>query len=137
MARGWLRVKKGRYLFCWYNADGKERSKVIGLETLSEEEAWAKVGELGLNKLVAKSDPANITFGELGEKYLAEYPFNKTSTKELHEQIVRNLLMPRWQDEIAIEIDPSKLKAWMVSLDVASPTRRKYKSVMSGVYSWG
>jgi integrase len=137
MARGWLRLKKGRYLFCWYNADGEERSKVIGLETLSEEEAWAKVGELGLNKLVAKSDPANITVGELGEKYLAEFQFNKNSTKELHKQIVRNVFMPRWRDEVAIEIDPRKLKAWMVSLDVASSTRGKYRSVMSATFSWG
>jgi len=137
MARGWFRLKKGRTVFCWYNADGEERSKVVGPDNLSEEEAWVKIGELGLNKLVAKSDPTCITFGELGEKYLAEHPFNKTSTKELHTQIVRNLLMPKWRDEVAVEIDPPKLKGWMVSLDVASPTRGKYKSVMSGVYSWG
>ena len=137
MGRGWFRKKKGRLLFCWYNSDGKERSKVIGLDTLSEEEAWVKIGELGLNKLVAKSDPASIIFGELAEKYLAKYPFNKISTRELHEQVVRNLLMPRWVDAVAIEIDPPKLKAWLVGLDVESSTRGKYKSIMSGVYNWG
>jgi integrase len=137
MAKGWLRYKKGSTVYCWYNADGKERSKVIGPDTLSAKEAWAKVGELGLDKLVAKSDPASIDFGELAEKYLANYPFNKQSTKELHEQIVRHLLMPEWSGVEAIKIDPPKLKAWFLEFDVESSTRGKYKSVMSGVYSWG
>ena len=57
-------------------------------------EGWLKVGEAGLDKLVAKSDVTLLTFGELAEKYLSQYPFNKRSTRELCEQIVRNLLMP-------------------------------------------
>jgi hypothetical protein len=40
----------------------------------SPQEAWARVGELGLDKLVAKSDPTFITFGELAEKYLPKIP---------------------------------------------------------------
>jgi hypothetical protein len=98
--------KKGSLVFCFYNADGLERSKVVGPDTMSEEEGWVKVAELGLDKLVAKSDPARIDFGELAEKYLAKYPFNKQSTKDLHEQIVRHLLMPKWSDAEAINIAP-------------------------------
>lgn len=45
--------------------------------------------------------------------------------------------MPRWSGEIAIKIDPRRLKSWMLDLDVESPTRGKYKSVMSGMYTWG
>jgi integrase len=137
MAKGWFRRKKEKLVYCWYNANGKERSKVVGPDTMSEKEGWVKVGELGLDKLVAKSDPARIDFGELAEKYLANYPFNKQSTKELHEQIVRHLLMPEWSDVEAIKIDPPKLKAWFLEFDVESSTRGKYKSVMSGVYTWG
>jgi integrase len=143
MAKGWLRSKRGSTLFCWYNSEGLERSKVIGPSSLYEgkdaqnKEAWELVGKLGLDKLVAKSDPTSILFGELAEKYLAEHPFKKQSTRELHTQVIRNLLVPRWSDEIAIEIDPKALKKWMVSLEVESSTRGKYKSVMSGVYSWG
>jgi integrase len=142
MAKGWLRRKKGKLLFCWYNASGKERSRVIGPDTIAGIEAGKWVGELGLDKLVAQPDPTNmkvnrIAFGELAEKYLAQHPFNKPSTKELHEQIVRNLLIPRWSEAIAIEIDPRELKTFMVGLDVESSTRGKYRSVMSGVYNWG
>jgi len=84
MARGWLKRKRGSTLFCWYNSEGLERSKVIGPASLHKgkdapnREAWARVGELGLDKLVAKSDPTFITFGELSEKYLAHKSLQQT-----------------------------------------------------------
>ena len=137
MAKGWFRRKKGRLVYYYYNSNGDERSKVVGLGTVSDQEGWLKVGELGLDKLVAKSDPSFITFGELAGKYLANYPFNKQSTKEHHEQVLKNVLIPKWADAEAINIDPRKLKAWFMGFDVESSTRGKYKSVMSGVYSWG
>jgi integrase len=136
MARGWFRRKKGKLVYYWYNANGKERSKVVGVSSLSDTEGWLKVGELGLDKLVARSDATLPTFGELAQKYLVQYPFNKQSTRELHEQIVRDLLMRKWSEEVAVEIDPRKLKAWLIGLDVESSTRSKYKNVMSGVYNW-
>lgn len=137
MAKGWFRRKKGTLVYYWYNAGGKERSRVVGVSSLTDAEGWLKVGELGLDKLVAQSDPTLLTFGELAQKYLSQYPFNKQSTRELCEQIVRHLLMPKWSQKIAVEIDPPKLKAWLVGLDVESSTRGKYKSIMSGVYNWG
>jgi integrase len=137
MAKGWFRRKKGKLVYCYYNANGQERSRVVGLDTMADEEAWLKVGELRLDKLIAKSDPVFITFGELAEKYLANYPFNKQSTKKHHEQVVKNLLIPKWTNTEAINIDPRKLKAWLVGFDVESSTRGKYKTVMSGMYSWG
>lgn len=137
MAKGWFRRKKGKLVYYFYNANGDERSKVVGLDTKTDEEGWLKVGELGLDKLVAKSDPVFVTFGELAEKYLANYPFNKPSTRKHHEQVVKKLLLPMWADTEAINVDPRKLKAWFLGFDVESSTRGKYKSVMSGVYSWG
>jgi len=137
MAKGWFRRKKGKLVYCWYNANGRERTSVIGVASLTDEEGWLKVGELGLDRLVAESDPVIVTFGELAEKYLANYPFNKRSTQEHHEQVLRNLLVPKWAEMEAINIDPRKLKVWFVGLDVETSTRGKYKSVMSAVYSWG
>jgi len=80
---------------------------------------------------------AGIVSGVAAKRNLCPVPFNKQSTRELCEQIVRNLLLPKWSEEIAVEIDPPKLKAWLVVLDVESSTRGKYKSIMSGVYNWG
>jgi integrase len=94
------------------------------------------VGELGLNKLAFKPDPQTITFGELGTRYLEQYPFNKLSTRELHAQIIRRQ-MSEWCDAVAVEIEPKKLKAWFNGFDVESATRGKYKSVISGMYKWG
>ncbi len=47
MAKGWFRRKKGKLLYCWYNASGDERSKVVGLASLTDAEGWLKVGEVG------------------------------------------------------------------------------------------
>jgi integrase len=136
MAKGWIRRKKGSALYCWYNSEGRERSRTIGPSSLSDKEAWAKVGELGLDKLVAKSDPSRVTVGELAEKYLAQHPFNKQSTKELHEQVIRNVLLPKWTDAVAIGIAAPELKAWFLSLDVSTQTRGKYRGMMSHLYEW-
>lgn len=103
---------------------------------MTDEAAYIEIGRRGWDKIVGKSDPAAITFGELAGKYLARYPFNKESSKELHEQIVRNVLVPKWKDAVAVEIDPPQLKEWFLDFDVESPTRGKYKSIMSAVYSW-
>ena len=133
---GWLRRKKGATLFCWRNAEGMERSRAIGSADMGDKTAWAKVGELGLDKRVANTDPSGVTFGELAEKYLAEYPFKKQSTKDLYEQVVRNVLMPKWTDAIAVDIQSSELKSWLLSLDVTDCTRGKYRGRMSHIFEW-
>jgi integrase len=103
---------------------------------MSEKEAWAKVGELQLDKLVAQTDPLRITFGELAEKYLAKYPFKKQSTKELHEQVIRNVLLPTWSAVEAIRVSAQRLKSWFLSLDISNQTRGKYRGMMSHLYEW-
>jgi len=50
---------------------------------------------------------------------------------------VRNLFVPNWGGGAAIEIEPQKLKAWFLGLMVKSSTRGKYRSVMSGIFTWG
>jgi integrase len=136
MAKGWIRRKKGSALYCWYNSEGLERSRTIGPGSMSDKEAWTKVGELGLDKLVAKSDPTRVTVGELAEKYLAKHPFNKQSTKELHEQVIRSVLLPKWSDAVAISVTAPELKAWFLNLDVSTQTRGKYRGMMSHLYEW-
>jgi hypothetical protein len=104
-----------------------ERSRSLGSACMSDGEAWAKVGELKLDKLVAQADPLHITVGELAEKYLATYPFKKQSTKELHEQVIRNVLLPAWSEVAAIRISAQRLKSWFLSLDMSNQTRGKYR----------
>ena len=87
--KGWLRRKKGATLFCSRNVEGMERSFVIGSAAMDEKSAWAKVGELGLQKRVLNTHPSSVTFGELAEKYLNNFPFNKKSTRDLNRQVIR------------------------------------------------
>ena len=136
MAKGWFRRKKGKLVYYWYNALHQERSKVVGPDTLTDEEGWLEVGKLGLDKLVKKPDPRKPTFFEIGRYYLANKEFKKPSTKGLHEQIVNDLVIPQFGDEVAVEIKPKEIKGWLKAMDVEETTRSKYKSVMSGVYSF-
>ena len=103
--KGWFRRKKGSLVYTWVNDTGKERTKVVGPDTMSDVEGWIRVGKLGLDKLAFKADPTNITFGALAAQYLDRYPFNKLSSRELHEQIIRRLLLLKWRDVVAIEIE--------------------------------
>jgi len=66
--KGWLRRKKGATLFCCRSMEGTEGSFVIGSAAMDDKSAWAKVGELGLQKRVLNTDPLSVTFGELAEK---------------------------------------------------------------------
>ena len=50
---------------------------------------------------------------------------------------MKHLLVPKWTAAEAINIDPPEVKLWFLGFDVESSTRGKYKSIMSGVYSWG
>jgi integrase len=134
--KGWLRRKKGATLFCWRNADAVERSRVIGSAKMDDKTAWAKIGELGLDKQIADTDSCSVTFGELAEKYLTKYPFKKQSTKDLYEQVIRNVLIPKWTDAVGLNIKASELKSWLLSLGVSDCTRGKYRARMSHIYEW-
>ena len=139
MPKGWFRRPKGRdcTLYVCLNAAGRERARVIGPGSMTDEDAWLKVGELGLNIHVGKPDPTKITFRELALSYFAKHPFNKPSTKELHEQIVNRLIVPKWGKYPVLSIKPKALKEWFLEFDVESSTRGKYRSVMSAVYTYG
>jgi integrase len=137
MANGWLRRKRGSTLFCFYNAEGRERSRTIGAASMSDKEAWTKVGDLGLDKLVDQTAPEYITFGELATKYLAGCRFKKASTKELHEQIIKRVLLPRFRTIEAIKIGAKELKSFFLDLNVSDSTRGKYRAVMSRLCNWG
>ncbi|HLX84851.1 MAG TPA: site-specific integrase [Terriglobales bacterium] len=137
-AKGWFRKKKGKLVFCWYNANGDERSKVVGLATMTENEGWAKIGELGLNTLVDKPDPTKTTFGEVLQRYLA-YGKNKTggdkaaSTKKTNKKNASHLNY--WSERIAKDIEPVEIQEWLdgQSKGLRSPLR----NLMSAVYHHG
>jgi|SRR6516164_756767 len=139
MAKGWFRRKKGRLTYCWYNANGDERAKVLGPDTLSDEEGWLKVGELGLDKLAGKPDPAQVSFGDVLNHYLA-YGNKKTgddkahSSKRTDERNAR-LHLSHWADWVAKDIEPLEVQLWINGLPRG--LRSKIRNMMSAVYNHG
>ena len=110
-ARGWFRRRKGSLVFCWNivrSEDGKrvERSRFLGLDSMSDKEGWVKVGKLGLVERTNKSCNPKATFHQIASFYLTSKEFRKESTRSLHEQIVNDILVPRWGARIAVEIRP-------------------------------
>src|SRR5215467_14132533 len=74
---------------------------------------------------------------ELATKYLAGRRFKKASTKELHEQIIKRVLLPRFRTIEAVKIGAKELKNFFLALDVSDSTRGKYRAVMSQLCNWG
>ena len=139
MAKGWLRRKKGRLMYCWYNANAKERSKGVGVASLTDAEGWLRVGELGLDKLVSKPDPADATFGEVLNHYLA-YGRKKTGEDKAHSSKIteeRNarVHLNHWSGHVAKDIEPLEIQEWIDGR--SKGLRSKLRSMMSSVYRHG
>jgi integrase len=138
-SRGWFRRKKGKLVFCCNNANGNERSKVVGPSTMTDEEGWLEVGTLGLNKLVNKPDPAKVTFGEVLQHYLV-YGKKKTGEDKAHSSKItdgRNarLYLSHWSQHVAKDIEPMEIQEWIDGL--SKGLRAKLRNMMSAVYSHG
>jgi integrase len=139
MAKGWFRRKKGKLVYCWYNSNGDERSKVAGPSTMTDEEGWLEVGTHGLDKLVNQPDPAKVTFGEVLQHYLA-YGKKKTGEDKAHSSKNtdgRNarLHLSRWSQHVAKDIEPLEIQEWIDGL--SKGLRSKVRNMMSAVYSHG
>jgi integrase len=106
---------------------------------MTDEEGWLKVGQLGLDKLVAKADPSTCTFGEVMTAYLA-YGKTKTgkvkahSTRNKEERNARNYLS-HWSDRVACEIEPAEVQEWLDSQSIG--LRSALRNLMSGIYRYG
>jgi integrase len=139
MAKGWFRRKKGKLVYYWNNANGHERSKTLGPDSMSDDDGWLKVGELGLDKLVGKPDPANVSFGVALAHYLA-YGKTRTGEDKAHSSKItdeRNarLHLSYWSDNVAKDIEPLQIQEW---IDRKSRgLRSKLRSMMSAVYKHG
>ena len=115
-ARGWFRRPKGKLVYVWQVKDpttgnAKERAKVIGDATLSDEKGWQIVGKLkdqGVIKTDHEPSPDRF-FCEIAFYYLANKEWKKESRKVLHTQIVNKILVPRWGDQVAVKIKPGEV----------------------------
>src|SRR5713226_8716522 len=157
--RGWLKKEKRAQGETWVlffrttrQSDGKrvENKVPIGLIRHLPEasSAWAEVERLHLpiNRVDVRR---GLTFGDLAQHY-AEHELVEGSesirpkahtTIKGYERVLRNRLLPRWGNRIALGIEPLEVEQWLRALkkegDLANPTLDKTRRVMSLVYKHG
>jgi integrase len=110
--------------------------------------AWAEVERLHLHINEPKSR-RGITFDDLGQHYTEHELVDPTesihakahTTVRAYERIIRNRLLPRWRNRIAVGIEPLEVEQWLKDLKrekrYANPTLDKTRRVMSLIYRHG
>lgn len=89
------------------------------------------------------------TFGDLAQHYAEHELVDHTesihpkahTTVKSYERILRNRLLPRWGNRIAVGIEPLEVEQWLKDLkrekEFANPTLDKTRRVMSLIYKHG
>jgi hypothetical protein len=156
---GWLKKEMRAQGETWVlffrttrKSDGKrvENKVLIGLvrHLPDTRSAWAEVERLHvpINRVDVRR---GLIFGDLAQHY-AEYELAEAAesirpkahtTIKGYERVLRNRLVPRWGNRIAIGIEPLEVEQWLRALkkegDLANPTLDKTRRVMSLVYKHG
>src|ERR1041385_6693338 len=157
--RGWLKRESRTHGEAWVlffrkirKSDGKRvESKIpIGLvENFPEKnDAWAEVERLHLHINQVNSRRC-ITFGDLAQHYAEHELVDHTesihakahTTVRSYERVIRNRLLPRWANRVALGIEPLEIEQWLKDLkrerSFANPTLDKTRRVMSMIYKHG
>jgi len=157
--RGWLKKETRTQGEMWVlffrttrKADGKrvENKIPIGLVKRFPEksDAWSEVERLHLyiNKVDSRR---GVTFGDLAQHYAEHELIDHTesihakahTTVRSYERVIRNRLLPRWANRIALGIEPLEVEQWLKHLKrergFANPTLDKTRRVMSMIYKHG
>jgi integrase len=159
--RGWLRTEKRSDGETWMlhfratrESDGKriERKIPVGLmrDLSSKAAAWKEVDRLHLASQINEPDfRGRITFAdlaqhyekhELGEQDDATDPKAHTTIAG-YKRVLRNRLIPRWGQRIALGIQPLEIEQWLKGLkreeSLQNPTLDRMRRVMNLVYKHG
>jgi integrase len=110
--------------------------------------AWAEVERLRV-PINGVDVRRGLTFGDLAQHY-AEHELAEASesirpkahtTIKGYERVLRNRLLPRWGNRIALGIEPLEVEQWLKALkkegNLANPTLDRTRRVMSLVYKHG
>lgn len=141
LQRGWLKKE---------NRVQGETRVLFGLvrDFADRTHAWAEVERLHLpiNPVYPRR---GVTFGGLATHYAEHeliersesiHPKANTTIKG-YERVLRNPLLPKWGNRIALGIEPLEVEEWLTILrneeDLANPTLDRMRRVMSIVYRHG
>lgn len=157
--RGWLKKEnraQGETWVLFFRTTRKSDSKrvetkiPIGLvKDLPEKgDAWAEVKRrhLPINQVNSRR---GVAFGDLAQHYAEHELVDHTetihpkahTTVKSYERILRNRLLPKWGNRIALGIEPLEVEQWLKDLkrekEFANPTLDKTRRVMSMIYKHG
>jgi integrase len=154
--RGSLKKVKKRKGLTWvlrYRIDGSEQTPlIVGLveNFPTEDDASLEADRLGLRVRInsGNSQTGRMRFNELAEFYLkVEFDPEVTAipksenTKPILEHNVRDILIEKWGDEIAEDIEPLEIQKWFNRLhnkdQYAWTTVSKYRGTMDRIYKVG
>ncbi len=157
--RGWLKKESRIHGETWVlffrttrKSDGKrvENKVPIGLvkDLPEKSNVWAEVERLHL-PLNQVNSLRGMTFADLAQHYaeheLADHAESihpkAHTTVQSYERVLRNRLLPRWGNRIALGIEPLEVEQWLKDMKrkagFAYPTLDKTRRVMSLVYRHG
>jgi integrase len=145
--------KEGETWVLRYRAGGKEQTPlVVGLvaDFRTENEAELEADRLGLRVRINCTDgrTRRVKFDELAEYYLkVEFDPEVTArpksenTKPILEHYVRDVLIAKWRDEVAEDIEPLEIQRWFNRLhnedEYAWTTVTKIRGIMDRIFKIG
>jgi hypothetical protein len=157
--QGWLKKEKRSQGETWVlffrtvrKSDGKrvENKVPIGLvkDFPDKSCAWAEVERqhLHINQVDFRGC---VTFADLAHHYAEHELVEPTesihpkahTTIRAYERALRNRLLPRWGDRVALSVEPLEVEQWLKTLkleeELSNPTLDKMRRVMSLVYRHG
>jgi integrase len=99
------------------------------------EDAWAEVAKRKLDRPKLLVAGSAITFEQLAHQY-KQTSMKKLahSTQLVSTHVINNYLVPRWGQEIALDIQPLAIMEWLGSLPLHDATRSKILKVMSVIF---
>src|SRR5581483_3020460 len=158
--RGWLKKERRKDGETWMlffrttrESDGKRVEQKLAIGTVrdfpSKAKAWAEVERQQV--FINKPDfRRRVTFADLAEHYEQHELGERNSaivdpkahtTIAGYKRVLRNRLLPRWGQSLALGIQPLEIEEWLSALkeefDLQNPTLDKMRRVMSLVYKHG
>jgi hypothetical protein len=157
--RGWLKKETRSLGETWIlffrttrKFDHKRVENKISIGLLKDfpdkSSAWAEVERLHL-RINQVDSRRGMTFADLAQHYAEHELADQTesvhpkahTTVRAYERVLRNRLLPRWGNRIALGIEPLEVEQWLEDLKrekrLANPTLDKTRRVMSLVYRHG
>ena len=153
--RGSLKKVERKEGLTWvlrYGSKAKSRRRSLSVWSgfPTEDDAKAEVDRLGLRGTIncANAGPQRIRFSELAEYYLkVEFDPEVTAspksanTKPILEHYVRDILIAKWGDQIAEDIEPLETQKWFNALhnkeEYGWTTVSKIRGIMNRIFKIG